>query len=516
MAKKKSVIIVISIVIIVISLAISIYIPNRKKIEEKIEDNSISYHLLKREEKYGIINGNGDIIIEPQYEEIIIPNQHKAVFICKNDEEKKVVNAKNETIFNKYSNIEAIELTNLISETPYEKQVLKYEVDGKYGLVSIDEEKITDAKYDEIFSFDHKEGILLVKENNRYGLINEMGKQIIKCEYDSIASDQYYTSEEEYDKTGYIVCNITDEGYRYGYYDYEGSQMLDVEYNEITRLLEGSDKDNIYLIVAKNGQYGVFINNNKIINTKYQSISYDTNMQMFIVEITGQYGAIDEKGNEILKTEYSSLEIKGMHLYLEKNEEQKVLNKNLEEVEIPFNTVIQPTSNSEYYIKIIQNENTTYILVNSNFEEINEQHYQYLEYIFGEYFIATNADGKNGIINSNGEIVLEFNYDVIQTIKGKNIIQAINFENNVNDIYNNELTKILEIQNIIIQEESDYVKIYNDNEEYYLDNNGNIIEDEEKIKEIEQENASLRIKNFKRMVDKVGQYYYIEENNNET
>ena len=512
MTKKKSAIIII-ILIVIISLAISIYIPNMKKIEEKITDNSISYYILKQDEKYGVINGSGDIIIEPQYEEIIIPNQHKAVFICKNDNESKIVNEKKEVLFNKYANVTPIELTNVISETLYEKQVLEYELDGKYGLVSIDGEKITDAKYDEISSFEHKEGYLLVKENNKYGVINERGHQIIKCNYDSIASDQYYSSTEEYAKTGYIVCNITEEGYRYGYYDYEGSQMLDVEYNEITRLIEGSNPEDIYLIVAKNGQYGVFINNNRVIDTRYQSITYDKNMQMFIVEITGQFGAIDEKGNEVLKTEYSSLEIKGMYIYAERNEEQKVLNKNAEEVDIPFNTIIQQTSNSDYYIKIVQDETQSYTLLNSNFEEIIEQKYSYLEYIFGDYFMATNADGKNGIINSKGEVILEFNYDVIQTIKDKNIIQAMNFQTNMNEIYNNEISKTLEIQNANIQELDDYVKIYNDNEEYYLDNNGNIIEDEERLNEIKQENASFKIKNFKRVTEESGQYYYIEENN---
>lgn len=515
MTKKKSTIIIISIIIIIISLAISIYIPNIKKIEQKIEDNSISYYILKENEKYGIINGSGEIIVQAQYEEIIIPNIHRAVFICKNKEENKIVNEKNEIIFNKYSNVAPIELTNVISETIYEKQVLRYEKDGKFGLLGINGEQITEAKYDEISSFEHKEGILLVKENNKYGLVNEKGNQIIKCIYDSIVSDQYYSTEDEYKRTGYIVCNITDEGYRYGYYDYEGSKMLDVEYNEITRLSEGSNKEDIYLIIAKNGQYGVYINNNKIINTRYQSIIYDSDMQMFIVEITGKYGTIDEKGNEILKVEYSSLEIKGIYIYAQKDEEQKVLNQKGEEVNVPFNTIIQKTSNSEYYVKIVQEEEQQiYSLVNSNFKESFEQKYQYLEYIYGEYFIATNMDGKNGIINSKGEVILEFNYDVIQTISSKNIIQAINFELNVNEIYNNELIKMLEMQNIIIQEENNYIKIFNDNEEYYLDNNGNKIEDEEKLNEINQENANLKIKDFKKITDENGQYYYIKENNN--
>ena len=512
MTKKKSAMVIIF-VIIVISLAISIYIPNKKKIEEKIEDDSVSYYVFQQDEKYGVINGNGDKIIEAQYEEIVIPNQHRAVFVCKNGEEKKVINDKNETIFQKYAQVMPIELTNLLSETPYEKKVLMYELDGKYGLVSIDEEKITEPKYDEIYSFEHKEGILLVKENNKYGIINEKGKQIIKCEYDSIKSDQFYTVQEGYQKTGYIVCNVTEEGYRYGYYDYEGSQMLETEYNEITRLLEGSNKNDIYLIVAKNGQYGVFINNNKVIPTQYQSISYDSNVQLFIVERTGKYGAIDEKGNEIINVEYTKLEVKGIYVYSEKEGEQKVLNTKGEEINIPFNTIIQPTSNTQYFIKIVQEDMPSYTIVNSNYENLIEQTYSYIEYIFGEYFIATNADGKNGVINAQGETIVEFNYDVIQMIKGKNILQAINFENNSNFIYNSELSLILEVQNIIIQEESDYIKIENASEEYYLDNNGNMINDKETLKEIQQENASLKIKNFKKVTNAYGQYYYIEEQN---
>lgn len=515
MTKKKSAIIIVSIIIIVISLAISIYIPNKNKIKEKIEDESVSYYLLKKDEKYGVINGEGETILEPEYEKITIPNLHAPIFICKNGNESKVLNEKNEEIFKKFSNISAIELTNLISDTLYEKHVLKYEANGKYGLLGIDGKAVTDAKYDEISSFEHKEGILLVKENGKYGVINENGNQIIKCEYDSIASDQYYSEEDQYSKTGYIVCNITNQGYRYGYYDYEGSKMLDVEHNEITRLVEGSNQENIYLIVAKNGQYGVFINNNKIINTQYQSISYDKKMQIFIVEITGKYGIIDEKGNELLKVEYSNIEIKGIYLYVQKEDEQKVLDKNMQEVNIPFNTTIQQTSNPNYYIKIVNRDIVEYTILNSEFKEILEQKYQYLEYLFEDYFIATNAEGKNGVINSKGETKIEFKYDVIQTIRDKNILQAINFGANINEFYNCELVKILEIQNAIIQEENDYVKIFNNDEEYYLDNNGNIIDEEDKINEIEEVNAGLKIKNFKRMTDEQGQYYYIEENNNQ-
>ena len=80
MSRKISIIAII--IIIVISLIISIYIPNREKIEET-EDTSTTYAIIEKDGKNGITQ-KGSIIIEPQYDEIIIPNSHRAVFLCIN------------------------------------------------------------------------------------------------------------------------------------------------------------------------------------------------------------------------------------------------------------------------------------------------------------------------------------------------------------------------------------------------------------------------------------------------
>ena len=83
MSKKISVVIIC--LIIAISLAISIYIPTRQKMEE-IEDTSINYSTIEENRKVGVSEGE-KIIIDPQYDEIIIPNQHRAVFVCKKQNE---------------------------------------------------------------------------------------------------------------------------------------------------------------------------------------------------------------------------------------------------------------------------------------------------------------------------------------------------------------------------------------------------------------------------------------------
>ncbi len=190
-----------------------------------------------------------------------------------------------------------------------------------------------------------------------------------------------------------------------------------------------------------------------------------------------------------------------------------VFDKTGKEIEIDTNTIIESTKNSKYFIKIEQNEEQEiYSILNSNLEKITTKNYKYVEYLQDKYFIAISEEGKSGIIDEQENVIIEFKYDLIQTIKGKNIIQARNFESDMTEIYTNELNKILEIKNINIQILDDYSKIYNEEEEYYLDNNGNKIEDEEKLEEIKKSNAILRIGNFKRVTYGVEQYYYIEEN----
>lgn len=463
MSKKISILIIS--IIIVASLAISIFVPNKDKIKET-EDTSINYSITEKNGKYGV-SQNGNIIIEPQYDEIIIPNVHRAVFMCKNGEENKFINDKEEEIFQDYNNVQLIEY----EDSNFEKDILIYEDKGKYGLLGISGNAVTQAKYEEIFSFGYKRGELLIKEDGKYGIIDESGKIKIKNKYDSIQLDGYYTDENQYNKSGYIVCVTTNEGYRYGYYDSDAIQVLDEEYNQITRLTQIKSND-IYLIVAKNGQYGVFINNTKIVNTQYQSIDYNPDLQIFITERTGKYGAINLNGAEILKPEYSQLQVKGIYIYTVKDEENKVFDINGKEVNIPFNTIITNTSNSNYLIK---NEDGKYSIVNSKFENILENTFSFIEYAYNDYFIVANEQDNVGVIDTEGNIVVDFKYDLIQLVKGKSIIQAIEFDNNKTDFYDSQFDLTLEISNANIETTDDGVRIYNNEIEHFLDNNGKSI-----------------------------------------
>lgn len=468
MSKKISVIAIF--IIIVISLAVSIYIPNRDKIKEEKEDTSINYSIIEENGKKGVAEEN-QTVIEPQYDEIIIPNQHRAVFYCKDEKNQKFVNDKNEKIFTEYDSVELI----CYDGSNYEKNILKYKKDEKFGLLSINGSIITENKYEEITSIGNKEGEVLVKEDGKYGIIDEKGNTKIKNQYDLIESDGFYTDDNGYKKAGYIVRITTNDGYRYGYFDSDGIQVLKEEYNQITRLNE--IKSDIYLIAAQNGQYGVFINNSKIINTQYQSIDYKSDLQIFIVERTGTFGAINLKGTQVIPLEYNELQVNGIYIYgikkLEDGQEEKtVLDVDGNVVNIPFDTVINTTSSSKYFI---ENEAGVYSILNSNFEKISKQNYKFIEYAYDKYFIATNDQNKVGVIDLEENVIVEFKYDVVQLIKGKSIIQAIDFSTNKTDIYDNQFDLALEMSNAKIEILDKGIKVYNTEKTEILDDNGKII-----------------------------------------
>ena len=422
---KKGIGIVIFIVIVIISLGLSIYLPNKDKINDEAEDKSVIYSVIEENGKYGVKNQDEKVIVKPQYEQVVIPNEHRGIFICDNDGEKTVVyNEKGSEILKDYDAVEPIKLSNLLEEK-YEKNAIIYQKNGKYGLLSITGKVILDARYEQIYSLGYKENEVIVKDNNKYKIYDVKGKQLIKDEFDSIQSDEYYNEQDEYKKSGYIVCKTTSDGYRYGYYDYDYDQVLTTDYNQILRIVNVIDKNNVYLIASKNGQYGVFINNVKIINTQYQTINYEKDFNLFIAERTGKYGAFNEKGNEVLKVEYDSLEVKGIYIYATKGEEKKVFDKDGKEVNIPFDTTI---------------------------------------------------DNKYGVIDKDGKTLINCEYDLLQIIRNTNAYQAINFENNMTYIFNNKLEKTVEIENATINIEDEKIQVYNEEITYNLDINGNIIE----------------------------------------
>lgn len=509
---KKKIIILVIILIIVIASIFAIKSKNSKYEYNLNKVTSYEYFTLISNEKHGVINKNGDIVINPNYTDIIIPNPEKDIFFCYNNDAVEVINSKGEKLYTNFEKVEPIKLKNVATTLNYEKSVFKFQKDGKYGLINTEGKIIVKNEYESIENLQLCEGLFLVSQNSKYGIINLKGTVVINPSYDNITSDGYYTEQDGYRKSGFIVSNKTDDGYRYGYITNTGKTYLSTSYNSIARVRKDDTDKDVYLVVSQSGKYGLYKNKKNVISQEYQSIEFDENNNLLIIEKNKKYGAASLEGKIIVEPENTELEIKGIYIYAKQALENKVYDINGNKINISFNKAIYETENENYRISTLENNDVTYYgIVDRNGNTLVSEKYQYIEYAFGTYFIAKNDEGNYGIINSNGKETVEFKYNVLQKLKGKNVLQAVSSNLGVTDFYSSSLKTILSVKNADINNEEEYIKISTENETIYLDADGNrITKDSEIIKNSNKLQEPDTIGKYKKVQFTLENVYYTE------
>lgn len=163
---KKKVIIISICLIVILVLAISAYfIFSSKDREYNVEQVSgYKYFILNQDEKYGVIDAQGNVLVQPNYDLVKIPNPTKGVFVCYEGNSTKVLNENSEEINTEYQNVEPLTLKNVSTDLIYEKSILSYEENGKYGIISLEGNRITKPIYDSIETLQYKEGELLIQK----------------------------------------------------------------------------------------------------------------------------------------------------------------------------------------------------------------------------------------------------------------------------------------------------------------------------------------------------------------
>ena len=484
-------------IVAVIIIAISIMaIINEVQLHYKVEEISeYKYFTLEQNQKYGVIDRNGNIVIEAEYGAVQIPNPSKAIFVCvkeynENTKEYETVvyNEKKEVLLSNYKNVQAISIYTNVNSTPYEKSVLTYKENGKYGLINLEGKQITKPVYDEISSINYKEGTFLVKQNELEGIINMKGKVIIKCEYESVTSDNYYSENGNKKQAGFILSKKTEDGFRYGFAKYRGTIILNPIYTQLERVTEIANEKGVYFIAFKNGQAGLLKNNKEILNYEYEDIQYNVLGSIFVTKRNGKYGAVNQEGTTVLYPEYDNVYTGGMYLNALKDKDIFIFDLNGNKIET--NEVSKTkTENANYYITI--DKNNKYKVVDSKDNIIIDKDYTYIEYLPGDYFIV-ERDSKSGIIDSNGKSVIELKYDSISRINETDILQM---ETNKNiALYNLNMKEIVSMDNAIVKEVKDekaYILLYSDTDFKYFDKKGNILTSQNLF-----ENNSLFAKNI--------------------
>ena len=403
---------------------------------------------------------------------IVIPNKEKDVFICTYDVDEnngtyktKAINEKNEEILTEYDQIEPIENIDKNNNVWYEKNILKVEKSGKYGLIDLTGKEVLPLEYDEISGLDGQENSIIIKKDGKLGLVNDNGNIIIEANYKDIK-----TLGETY-KEGYITV---DENEKYGVVSATKKQILENNYDEISSvylkeyyLVKENGKQKVInskgetildkgfdelksattngFIFVKNNLYGEINTSGEVtLEAKYQDLK-EIKDSTYIAKLDNKYGIIDNIGNVQVELKYTGMTYneKADLIFAENADYQTSIIDNNYQVKATgilseVNTedeYIRMRINNDYKYYSLKGEETSNINVlknNTIFLSKEDGKYGYVdkkgkpvtEYIYddateqNEYgYAAVKKDGKWGSINKNGEEVAKPQYDLENNLK---------------------------------------------------------------------------------------------------
>lgn len=420
-------------VIIAIAVIIMFVFIIKNVLKEREEiTKDYEYFALYSQNKWGIINQEGEVVIQPSYEEmIVIPDKTKDVFICiynVNEEtgtyQTKAINSKDETILTGYEQIEALDNIDKNSNVWYEENVLRIKKNGKYGLIDLNGKELLLAEYDEITVLEGIENSLIIKKDGKVGLVNDTGSVIIDANYKEIKGlgDTY--------KDGYITI---DEQGKYGLISATKKQILENKYDEI---LQVPLKE--YYAIKENGKQKLINSNGEVlIDSGFDEIkSTTTNGIIFVKD--NLYGEMNTSGEVTIKADYQELKEVKEQIYIAKQNNKygiiDGLGNGLTAFEYDGMTYNEKADlffadDSEYKTSIIDNKydvKTTGILSEVNTDEeyirmrISDEYKYYnlkgeeisnIQALKNNTIFLDKKDGKYGYVDKKGNAITEYIYD---------------------------------------------------------------------------------------------------------
>ena len=427
---KKVFAVIIAIVVIIIAGIMIKKLLTKAKNTKPVE--ALNYYALYQDNKWGIVGTDGQIVITPMYQEIpIVVDKEKDVFLFTydiNEEDgtykTKVVNKNNEEIWSDYDKIEALENYDSSENLWYEKNALKVEKNGKWGLINLEGKEISEIVYDEIKTLKGVENSILVKKDDKYGLLNCKGSKILYTVYDDITN-----FGEDY-INGYITKN--EEG-KYGIVNVSGETILENNYDEIINIY--NDK---YFVIVENGkQQLINKDKEKVLNENFDEIKQITASGVVYIK-DGKYGFMDFEGNAVIEPNYDMLNEINTGVFLAQNDGKAGLIDKEKNEKVAFNFKnIYYNKNAGIYVA--ENEDLTQSIIDSNFEtkivgilsELNindgymkiklDSGYKYYNFKFEEKNIkdlfmnnkifVSKKDAKYGFIDSKDAVVVDYTYD---------------------------------------------------------------------------------------------------------
>ena len=337
--------------------------------------------IVNKNNKYGIIDTNGNEIIKPQYDFLKIIN-NELIIVNKNH---------------------------------------------SYSLIDSTNKKINDNNYEHIEIRENITSLLITQNNNYYGIINSKGEIILENNYNNISIksnktkdiiviqakkeniiENYYYHQNKLEKINdynnlnfyFIEGNkiyYTNESGIYNIYDISSKEMTILKENYIAI---GPFINNLALAINENGKIGYINELEEIIIPYKYDYNFTSNFTEFGYAVVGyneKVGIINTKEEKILEPIYEQVLIldKDHFLVLENNQTNIInINKN----NITNNKYSQIITIENYPYLLVSNNNI-YGLIDYNGKEILPLKYKNIK-VYNNYFVLQESENKY-IIKSN-------------------------------------------------------------------------------------------------------------------
>ncbi len=199
----------------------------------------------KATKKYGYVNGEGEWIVQPVYDDV---DKIKDGFgVIYSSKKRGLIDATGKVILEpRFDDIDR-----------FKDGFAQVEIDDKKGLITTDGKVLFEPRFDKIDKF--SEGVAEVKENDKYGLISNSGQILFEPVFDRISS---------FDKEG--NADVEASG-KWGLINRNGKTLFEPKFQERLRF-----ERNGLAIVKQDGSFGIVKNTGEIaFEMKAELISYE-------------------------------------------------------------------------------------------------------------------------------------------------------------------------------------------------------------------------------------------------
>jgi hypothetical protein len=350
----------------------------------------------------GIMDFAGNTIVEPTYE-YIYPFTEDGFAFAATGNETRIIDTNGNVIKS---------LNYPIKVDSNHTDIVPIRDEDRYGVITIEGDYLIEFEFDYIDLFDH---YIQVKKNGKYGLYDLTGEELIEIKYTSVSP--VILNDEKF-----AVVREEKEDWQngvYGIIDLKSKEMIiEPIYHYINPIILN---DAVCAIVELDGLYGIIdMNGETIMPIQYDEIKtlhHDTN-EVLAIKLNNKWALFSETGDKLTDFIYDGFDpIYNDHdrFLVNKGNDLGIIDKSgIEITEIKYDSI------DERIYHYFDN-NFYYGIFNDAGEVIFETNDRIEDYIAEEALIIVQSkknDYKLGVMNLEGDTVIEFKYDDISFNKG--------------------------------------------------------------------------------------------------